>query len=107
MNQRRTLFWSHLALWAVIGLIVLLFPEAAFAQDLQERGDLSPLLIASTIIYGIIGIAMCIVGYFAFDLLIGLNIKRELMEDQNMAIGIMLAGAFIGIGIVVAAVMVS
>lgn len=85
----------------------MLWPQSAFAQGVVSSGDLSPSVLLATIVYGIIGIAMCIVGYFAFDILIGLNIKRELIEDQNTAIGIMLAGAFVGIGIVVAAVMIS
>ena len=84
-----------------------MLPSVAYAQDGGGTNDLSPLTIASTIFYGILGIVMCVMGYFAFDKIAGLDIRRELVEDQNMAIGIMLAGAFIGIAIVVAAVMVS
>lgn len=83
----------------------LLLPTIAYAQD--GRNDLSPETIISTIFYGLLGIAMCVLGYFAFDKIARLDIQRELVEDQNMAIGIMLAGAFIGIAIVVAAVMIS
>ena len=59
--------------------------------------------IVSTLVYGLIGIGLCVLGYFAFDRLAGLDLQRELVEDQNTSLGIMLAGVFIGIAIVVAA----
>lgn len=90
----------------VVTLAALLTPTAAYAQS-GAGSDLSPQTIIATILYGLIGVALCIVGYFVFDKLAGLNLKRELVEDQNIAIGIMLAGAFIGIAIVIAAVMLS
>ncbi len=88
-------------------LAALLWPGAALAQDGRPVADLSPLVILSTIIYGLIGISLCVAGYFAFDKIAGLSLKRELVEDQNLALGIMLAGVFIGIAIVVGAVMLS
>ncbi|PAP79772.1 hypothetical protein B1759_13270 [Rubrivirga sp. SAORIC476] len=50
---------------------------------------------------------MCVLGYVVFDKVAGLNLRHELVEDQNVAVGVMLAGAFIGIGIVIASVMLS
>ncbi|OZC04737.1 hypothetical protein BSZ36_13590 [Rubricoccus marinus] len=63
--------------------------------------------MVATILYGAIGILLTLAGYFVFDKIVGLDLKRELVEDQNTAIGIMLAGVFIGCSIVVAAVMLS
>jgi uncharacterized membrane protein YjfL (UPF0719 family) len=80
----------------------------ALAQDVTGRAnDLTLMPILSTLVYGLIGVVLCVVSYFVFDRLIGLDLKRELVEDQNTALGIMLAGVFIGIAIVVAAVMLS
>ena len=55
--------------------------------------------LISTVVYGVLGIALCVAGYFVFDKVAGLSLKRELVEDQNVAVGIMLAGVFIGIAI--------
>lgn len=86
-------------------LLTLLFPSLVYAQDGAPAAyDLSVTAFLSTVIYGLLGIILCVVGYFAFDRIAGLDIQRELVEDQNTAIGIMLGGAFIGIAIVVAAV---
>jgi len=95
--------------WLLLSLplMAIVWPEVALAQDGAIGSELSFGAILATIVYGVIGVVMCILSYFAFDILIGLDIKRELMEDQNTAIGIMLAGAFVGIGLVLAAVMIS
>jgi len=86
--------------------VVLLTAVPASAQE-AARAGLSGAAILSTVVYGVIGIALCVLGYFAFDKVAGLSLKHELVEDQNVAVGIMLAGAFIGISIVVASVMLS
>lgn len=91
-------------------LALLLAAPLAAAQDtviVPESTGLSLEVFLSTLLYGTVGVLMCVLGYVVFDKIIGLNIKHELMEDQNVAVGIMLAGAFIGIAIVVAAVMMS
>ena len=73
------------------------------ADNGTETSDLTVWGVASTLVYGSVGILLCILGYLAFDRLARLNLKRELVEDQNVALGIMLAGVFVGIAIVVAA----
>lgn len=81
---------------------------AALAQDAPNAPvGLDILVLISTLLYGVIGILLLLVGYFIFDRIVGLDLKRELVEDQNTALGIMLAGVFIGTAIVIAAVMLS
>ncbi len=91
----------------LLPIVTFLSPGVALAQDGGATADLTIWAVISTILYGLIGIALCVVGYFAFDKIAGLNLQYELVEDQNQAIGIMLAGVFIGIAIVVGAVMIS
>jgi len=101
--------YRNIALFVVAATFLL--PGIALAQEAPpgtiSAADLSIWQIISTILYGIIGIGLSVAGYFAFDKIAGLNLQYELVEDQNMAIGIMLAGVFIGIAIVVGAVMLS
>ncbi len=90
--------------------VALLTALPALAQTevvVSEPSDLSLMVVLSTLLYGTIGILMCVLGYVAFDKVAGLNLRHELVEDQNVAVGVMLAGAFIGIGIVIASVMLS
>lgn len=88
-------------------LLTALLPLAAFAQEARRGADLTGWVFLSTLAYGLLGIGLCVLGYFAFDKIAGLSLQHELVEDQNVALGIMLAGVFIGIAIVVAAVMLS
>lgn len=99
----------RLAPLALLAVLVAADPALAQEADLivAEPSDLNWMVFLSTLVYGGIGILMCVLGYVAFDKIAGLNLKHELVEDQNTAVGIMLAGAFIGIAIVVASVMLS
>jgi len=88
-------------------LPLLLVAAPAVAQTTRASDGLAAGTLLSTVVYGLLGIVLCVLGYFVFDKVAGLNLRHELVEDQNVAVGILLAGAFIGIAIVVAAVMVS
>lgn len=85
----------------VLFLVAVLYAPA----DRLSRAmpELSALSLLSSLVYGLIGAGLCGLGYAAFDRLAGLNLRRELVEDQNTAAGILMAGVFIGIAIVVTA----
>jgi uncharacterized membrane protein YjfL (UPF0719 family) len=80
---------------------------AAPAAAQSAASSLSVDALLSTLVYGAIGILITVAGFFVFDKVAGLNLRHELVEDQNVAVGIMLAGLFIGCSIVMAAVMMS
>ena len=92
---------------AAVGALALAAGPALAQDVLRPSAGLAAGPLLSTIVYGAVGIALCVAGYFAFDKIAGLSLRKELVEDQNVAVGVMLAGVFIGIAIVVAAVMVS
>ncbi len=62
--------------------------------------------VISTITYGLLGILLFVVGYLAFDRFIQLDLRRELVEDQNTSLGIMMAGVFVSIAIIVASAII-
>jgi uncharacterized membrane protein YjfL (UPF0719 family) len=87
-----------------LALVLTLWPSTVVLA--QEPNVVTTILVwefISSIVYGLLGIILAILGYFAFDRLAGLDLRRELVEDQNLALGVMLAGVFIGIAIVVSA----
>lgn len=59
--------------------------------------------ILVSIIYGTVGIAMLIIGYYVFDLLTPYSTRKELVEDQNVAVGIVVGAVVLGIAIIIAA----
>ena len=89
-----------LAAWQTI----LAQDAPAPAHTAAEYG-LSTLSIVSTLLYGLIGLVLYVAGYFLFDKLMNLDLRRELVVDQNQAVGVMMAGVFIGIAIIITAAM--
>jgi uncharacterized membrane protein YjfL (UPF0719 family) len=75
-----------------------------FAQNLTasfERG------LLGTILYSVIGIIMCMIGFKVVDWLIPGNMVRQLAEDKNMAVGLVAAAMILGICIIIAAAIAS
>lgn len=94
----------------VVSALTLVFvmawvPGAVLAQEIEDTG-LNVWSMLSTVVYGLLGILLFVLGYTAFDRLIRLDLRRELVEDQNTALGIMLAGLFISIAIIVASAII-
>ena len=84
-----------------IGIIIkaaIMSPQAAAVEESILEG------VASTVYYYAIGLIFCIIGYFITLLL---NRKYDLNKeigDGNPAAGIMTAGIFVGLAIVISGV---
>ena len=66
--------------------------------------NLAPML--ATIVYSFIGIVMFLVAYWVLDKLTPFSIKKEIEEDQNTALGIIIGSCFIALSIIIAAAIV-
>jgi len=54
------------------------------------------------IIYGLLGICLLIGGYFIFDIVLKKIDFNEELKKNNIAVGIVIAGFLIAIGIIIA-----
>lgn len=61
--------------------------------------------IVSSIVYFVIGMLFCALGYKIFDIITPFDLNEEI-DDHNIAAGLTVAGIFIGVAIVVSAVIV-
>lgn len=59
--------------------------------------------VLSTLIYSLIGIVMAVLAYKVVDWLIPGHISRQLVEDKNLPIGLVVAAMILGICIIIAA----
>ena len=59
--------------------------------------------ILATIVYGFLGIIMFVVAYFIMDKLTPFSIHKEIEEDQNIALGVIIGACFIALSIIIAA----
>ncbi|MTI61740.1 MAG: DUF350 domain-containing protein [Firmicutes bacterium] len=61
--------------------------------------------ILSSIVYFVIGMIICALGYKIFDIITPFDLNEEI-DNHNIAAGLTVAGIFIGVAIVVSAVIV-
>ncbi len=61
--------------------------------------------IISSIVYFIIGMLFCALGYKIFDIITPFDLNEEI-DNHNIAAGLTVAGIFVGIAIVVSAAII-
>ena len=54
-------------------------------------------------VFGLVGIALYAVAYKAVTKIVTFSVEKELAEDQNTALGILMGAMMLGIAIIVAA----
>ncbi len=59
--------------------------------------------LVTTLIFVVIGLVFFAVGYFIMDKITPFSIRKEIEEDQNTALGIVIGAMLIGIAIIIAA----
>ena len=102
MRQRSPQRVSHHFFLFLPTLSIMTHPILATqAVRLSEKLNIWDLL--STATYGVLGIALSVLGYLVFDLITPFSLGKELVEDKNIAVGIVVAGIIIGISIIIAA----
>jgi putative membrane protein len=86
---------------------ILLLGAATLPALAQETaGRARPTLmegIISTIIFGVIGIVLAVLGFKVFDLAIKADIEKEIFEHKNMAAAMLAGSVVLGIALIVAA----
>jgi putative membrane protein len=57
----------------------------------------------AALVYALLGIVLFVVGFMIFDRLTPGSLWKELLEDQNTALGNLMAGVAIALAIIIAA----
>ena len=60
--------------------------------------------IIDTVIYSVVGILMMTIGFLFITLLTPFSVKKEIEDDQNTSLGIIIGAVIIGIAIIVGSV---
>jgi len=67
--------------------------------------DLKPAAMISTVVYSIIGLVIFGAAYHFMDWLTPFSLRKELEEDQNVAIAIVMGSVFIALAVIIQAAM--
>ncbi|MEO8074645.1 MAG: DUF350 domain-containing protein [Acidobacteriota bacterium] len=59
--------------------------------------------LVTTIVFVVIGLIAFAIAYFIFDKLTPFSVRKEIEEDQNTALGIVIGAIMIAIAIIIAA----
>jgi putative membrane protein len=57
----------------------------------------------STFVFGLIGVLMCSLFFVVLVRISPFSIRKEIEEDQNIALGLIIGAAFIGIAMIISA----
>lgn len=67
--------------------------------------DLKPMVMLSVLIYSVIGLVIFAVALFIMDKVIPFSIVKEIEEDQNTALAVIMGSVFIALAIIIQAAM--
>lgn len=86
--------------------IVLSLQTAAGATNPDSSGVMLTALIrgiVSALIYSGIGLSMFALAFFIIHKAVPFSLRKEIEEDQNVALGLVLASVIVGIAMIVSA----
>ena len=76
-----------------------LAPTAAFMVPMNQMAD----LIIETLAFTLIGLILFAIAFWIIVKVSPFSIRKELEDDQNIALGIVIAAVIIGISLIVSA----
>ena len=62
--------------------------------------------LASSVVYTVLGLVVFAAAFFIFEKITPFSIRKEIEEDQNIALAIMFGAVIIGLAIIIAAAIV-
>lgn len=65
--------------------------------------DLKPITILSTIIYAILGLGLFALALLIMDKVTPFSLRKEIEDDQNIALAIIMGSVFIAMAIIIQA----
>jgi uncharacterized membrane protein YjfL (UPF0719 family) len=67
------------------------------------RSLLDPTHLAAAVVYSLLGVAVFAAGFAVVDKLTPYDLWKELVEKQNRALGTVVAGVAVALGLIIAA----
>ena len=65
--------------------------------------DLSLAPMIGTIVYSLLGLVIFYVGFVIFEKLTPFSLRKEIEEDQNVALGVIMGAGMIALAIIISA----
>ena len=98
---------SKLTIPVIVLLMVIMVAPLFAAENAGIASKMNWAELGTTFLYGLMGIVLSMIGYKVYDLMVPFDIHKEIAEDQNTSLGIVLAAIILGVSIIVAAAIAS
>jgi hypothetical protein len=93
-----------------VGLLAGLALQAVAAEVPSAPRIVPPALslgsIVTSIVYGLLGLILLLIGYYIYEVITPFSVKDELITHRNAAVAIVAAAFILGMAIVIAAAII-
>jgi hypothetical protein len=62
--------------------------------------------LSTSVVYGLVGLILLLLGYYIYELITPWSVKEELISHRNPAVGMVVAAFILGMAIVIAAAII-
>jgi putative membrane protein len=62
--------------------------------------------LLTSVVYGLLGLILLLIGYYLYELITPWSVKEELITHRNPAVGMVVAAFIVGMAIVIAAAII-
>lgn len=76
------------------------------AQETASTSGLDWQTLLATVVYAVLGVALLMLFAWVVNAVFRLDLRRELIDDQNTGLGLAFAGTAVAIAIIIAATVV-
>jgi putative membrane protein len=95
-----------LSLWLVAGQVLPAMAGEAASAPVEPRIFVPALTwtgVLASIVYGLLGLLLLLIGYYIYELVTPWSVKEELITHRNPAVAVVVASFIVGMAIVIAA----
>jgi uncharacterized membrane protein YjfL (UPF0719 family) len=72
-------------------------------MDMNLPDWLHPGVIGGTVLYAVIGVVVLWLSFIIIDKITPYDLWKEIVEEKNLALGVMVGAMFIALGLIIAA----
>jgi uncharacterized membrane protein YjfL (UPF0719 family) len=100
--------WQQTAVW-MASLVAFGIGEACAQTAARSQAPARDIVgsAISTVIFGMLGIILAIIGFKLFDIVVKFDLEREICEKQNLAVALLCGFMVLGICLIIAATVLS
>jgi putative membrane protein len=95
-----------LSLWLVAGQVLPVMAGEVAPTPVEPKVFVPALTwagVVASIVYGLLGLILLLIGYYTYELITPWSVKEELITHRNPAVAMVVAAFILGMAVVIAA----